>query len=350
MKVRIKDIARLAQVSPGTVDRVIHQRGEVSEETRKKVDRIIKELDYKPDILARTLASKKTWLFAVLMPVSVNGNDFWHAPNTGIDRALHEISPFGIIVRRYYFDQFDRDSFRKQAGELLQESPDAILFAPIFPEESLDFVRQAAGSGIPVFLFNSNIDGVDHVGYIGQNALQSGYLGAKLLTYGIPGEGDILIISLVGRKENHNDIIRRERGFRRFFRENALGMNFNILTIELSQPSVSDLHKKLKPYFDQARIKGVFVPNSRVHRVAAFLEEQGIESVRLIGYDLLPTNVDYLKKGTVDFLISQKPEEQGYRGIMALFNKVILKSDVREVQYIPIDILTKENIDYYEYR
>ncbi len=349
MKVRIKDIARLAQVSPGTVDRVIHNRGEVSEKTRTKVDNILKDLDYKPDILASTLASKKTYLFAVLMPVSVNGNDFWHAPNMGIDRALGEINPFGIMIRRFYFDQFDKESFREQAEILLGEKPDAVLFAPIFPDESVAFVKNCIAAEIHVALFNSNIDEPGHVTYIGQNTMQSGYLGARLLTYGIHGEGDIMIVSLVGKKENHNDIIRRERGFRKFFAENEAS-NFNLITIELAQPAPEVLSAKLNPYFSKARIKGIFVANSRVHRVAAYLEEQGIHDVRLLGYDLLPENVEYLKKGIVDFLISQKPEEQGYRGIMTLFNKIILKKEILETQYIPIDILTRENIDYYEYR
>ncbi len=349
MKVRIKDIARLAQVSPGTVDRVIHNRGEVSAKTREKVNHILQELDYKPDILAQTLASKKTWLFAVLMPVSVNGNDFWHAPNVGIDRASGEISPFGIMIRRFYFDQFDKESFREQAEILLRELPDAVLFAPIFPEESVDFVRKCMDAGIQVALFNSNIDEPEHVTYIGQNALQSGYLGARLLTIGVQGEGDILIISLVGKKENHNDIIRRERGFRKFFAENP-AMNFNLITVEMTQPTSEALASRLGSYFGKARIKGIFVANSRVHRVASFIGEHDIRNVRLVGYDLLPENVDCLKKGLIDFLISQKPEEQGYRGIMTLFNKIILKKEVEEVQYIPIDILTRENIDYYEYR
>ncbi len=349
MKVRIKDIARLAQVSPGTVDRVIHDRGEVSEKTRKKVDKILQELDYKPDILARTLASKKTWLFAVLMPVSVNGNDFWHAPNVGIDRASSEINPFGIIIRRFYFDQFDKESFLAQSEAVQNEAPDAVLFAPIFPAESMDFVNKCTNAGIQVALFNSNIDELVKVCYIGQNALQSGYLGAKLLTYGIPVDGDVLLISLVGKKENHNDIIRRERGFRKFFSDNS-ALNFNLITVEMRQPTGDELSKKLDSYFGKARVKGIFVANSRVHRVAAYLEEHGLNHVRLIGYDLLPENVDYLRKGLVDFLISQKPEEQGYRGIMTLFNMIILKKEVQKVQYIPIDILTRENIDFYEYR
>ena len=57
--IRILDIAKKAGVSIGTVDRVLHQRGEVSEETREKILKIIREFDYRPNILASTLASKK---------------------------------------------------------------------------------------------------------------------------------------------------------------------------------------------------------------------------------------------------------------------------------------------------
>ncbi|MFW5657196.1 MAG: LacI family DNA-binding transcriptional regulator, partial [Bacteroidota bacterium] len=67
-KIRIKDIAQLAGVSIGTVDRVIHNRGEVSEKTREKILNIVKEMNFEPDILASTLASKKTFRFAVLFP------------------------------------------------------------------------------------------------------------------------------------------------------------------------------------------------------------------------------------------------------------------------------------------
>ena len=95
------------------------------------------------------------------------------------------------------------------------------------------------------------------------------------------------------------------------------------------------ISKKLDPYFSKARVKGIFVANSRVHRVAAYLEEQGLNHVRLLGYDLLPENVEYLRKGIVDFLISQKPEEQGYRGIMTLFNMIILKKEVQESSVYP---------------
>ena len=55
-------------------------------------------------------------------------------------------------------------------------------------------------------------------------------------------------------------------------------------------------------------------------------------------------------KGVIDFLISQKPEEQAYKGIMQLFNALILKKEPEPVQFLPVDIIMKENIENYEYR
>ena len=49
-KIRIKDIARLANVSTGTVDRVLHNRGEVSAKSREKVEKVLKEINYQPNI------------------------------------------------------------------------------------------------------------------------------------------------------------------------------------------------------------------------------------------------------------------------------------------------------------
>ena len=56
--IRIVDIAKMAGVSVGTVDRVIHNRGRVSEENRKKVQTILEMVHYQPNLMARSLASK----------------------------------------------------------------------------------------------------------------------------------------------------------------------------------------------------------------------------------------------------------------------------------------------------
>jgi LacI family transcriptional regulator len=69
----------------------------------------------------------------------------------------------------------------------------------------------------------------------------------------------------------------------------------------------------------------------------------------MIGYDLLENNIQYLKKGTIDFLISQKPASQGYKGVMNLFNTLVLKQPLPPKTPMPIDLITKENVDFYLY-
>ena len=75
-RVRIKDIAKMADVSVGTVDRVIHGRSGVSESSRKRVEEILKQLDYQPNMYASALASNKKYAFACLLPLHEKG-EYW---------------------------------------------------------------------------------------------------------------------------------------------------------------------------------------------------------------------------------------------------------------------------------
>lgn len=68
MKVTINDVAKIANVSPSTVSRVIAGNARISEETRNKVLKIMKELNYHPNIIARSLANKSTKIIGVIVP------------------------------------------------------------------------------------------------------------------------------------------------------------------------------------------------------------------------------------------------------------------------------------------
>ncbi len=68
----IKDVAKRAQVGPATVSRVLNNTGYVSVETRKRVEMAIKELNYKPNELARNLFRKKAGIIAILVPNTVH--------------------------------------------------------------------------------------------------------------------------------------------------------------------------------------------------------------------------------------------------------------------------------------
>jgi len=345
-KTRIKDIARLANVSTGTVDRVIHNRGEVSENTRKKIELIIKELDYHPDILARNLASNRTWRFAVMMPEAVTAHGFWVFPLNGIKRAVEELSHFNVEVSFYHFDQFSRSSFLEMTEKIKPEDFDGLLFAPVFQDEAGRFIAECNAAQLPVVLFNSMVEGSTVVSYVGQDPRQSGFLAGRMMSYGLERGRDLVVVNLSAREDNYGHIIKREQGFRRYFEEHSDRVR-NLVTIDMNGSKDDRLNSELDRCFRDYDVAGIFVTNSRVHLVGAYLARRGALSLRLIGYDLLPENLEYLDREYIDFLISQKPGEQAYRGLMTLFNSTVLKKITEPLQYLPIDLVTKENIIYY---
>jgi LacI family transcriptional regulator len=220
-KIRIKDIAQIANVSIGTVDRVIHRRAGVSRTTRERIQKLLEENNYKPDIIASSLALKREINLAVVMPGLVNDHVFWELPQAGIKRALEELSHYKISIDTYYFDQFNKSDFVKRVRYFPYNRVNGVLFAPVFQEESVAFIKRCKKEEIPVVLFNSLLDTTHVSSFVGQDAFQSGYVAAKLISLGMAGRRDVAIINMSSRKDHYAHLISREKGFRSFFEEHS---------------------------------------------------------------------------------------------------------------------------------
>ncbi len=348
-RTRIKDIAKKANVSIGTVDRVIHNRGEVSKATREKILKIIEELDYQPNILASALATKKTITFDIIFPASQSEEGYWNKPMTGVRKAFQEIRQYGISISTHQFQQSDPESFKQQTRVILQGNPDGVVLAPFFSRESKEFIQNLKDRNIPYVFIDSNIKECEKLSYIGQDSFQSGKLAAKLMNFSIPVDSTILVLHFARAMDNQNHLIQREKGFYEYFEQTDPEKHKKLITLEIENPSDLSFDRKMLLFFEaNPNIRGIFVTNSQVYWIARFLEKYGLRDIRLIGHDLIAENLDFLKKEVVDFLLCQRPEEQGYNAVITLFEHVIMKKPVKTENYTSIDIVTKENVDYYK--
>lgn len=322
------------------MDRIIHNRGQVTEENIKKVNAIIKEYGYKKNILASNLAFNKKFKFAVFLPNN-EGNEYWKAAVIGINKAEEQLTVFGIVIKYIFYD-YTTSSFELEAQKILNLEYDGLLFAPIFYEESVNFLREFKKKSVPIVLIDSNIPEIQGIHYIGQDSYQSGYLGGKLVSYGINTETNVLIPKIIRRTESTtrtNVFLQRIKGFYAYFEDKKNLPKFNFFEVSIKYDTKNQLTIEMFK-----NINSVFVPNSRVHIVATFIKENNLENIRVVGYELLQKNVEYLNNDTIDFLIHQKPEEQGYKGISHLYKKVVLKEeDVDAIEYMPLEIIVKEN-------
>jgi LacI family transcriptional regulator len=346
-KIRIKDIAEKAGVSIGTVDRVIHNRGEVSEKTRQKIMNIVQELNYEPDILASRLASKSEYNFVMLFPDGEGDSTFWQSPLKGVEKALEEIAHYNVNVDFILYDQSDKDSFVKACDKVLQKQPSGVIIAPFFDDPVIKLAAKLRNEDVPYVFINSNIDEMGQLAFIGQDSLQSGYVAAKLMCTGLADNAEILIVNISQAIRSHRHIQKRDMGFEIYLSEREFE-DERLLKLNIDNTSQENVNKVLSETIESnPDIKGIFVSNSRVFRVANYLSKTKNNSIRLIGYDLIENNIRMMSEGYIHYLISQKPIEQGYNATMALFNHIVLKKDIQAERLLPIDIIIKENLKYY---
>ncbi|MBS1563979.1 MAG: LacI family DNA-binding transcriptional regulator [Bacteroidetes bacterium] len=347
-KAGVKEIARRAKVSLATVDRVIHNRSGVSEKTKAKIQAIIEELNYQPNVLAQRLAltTRGTIRLAVLLPTVSEETEYWQAPLEGVSRAETEIMQYGIHIERYYFDQNDSKTFVREVEQVMKYKPDGILFTPLFPEEAIRLIRWSEEEKIPYAVINSDIPGYDYTGYIGPDIFHSGYLSAQLVDYCIDDKHAVLIVNISGEIDNNYAILHKEDGFRAYFKDNNLPNR--LISFKTTQTDYASVTRKLLTLMKAEKdIGAIFVTNSRVSLVARCLESHGLNDIILLGNDLTQENVACLKKGSIDFLICEKPQEQGYRGIMTLFQHLVFSKDIEKTYLMPIDIITRQNYQFY---
>ena len=343
--IRIKDIARLAGVSAGTVDRVLHNRGRVSEESVQKVMNVLNEIDYKPNIIARTLGSNKKYRIAALIPDPVS-DPYWAQSSLGIVQARAEWAHYGIVIEPYLFDQYNKDSFKKRAEEALTTKLDGIVTAPIFYDEALVVFELLRKNSVPYVLFNTNIPEVHPLSFIGQDLFHSGQVGAELLHLGQHEGGNLAVIHIDEDIHNSPHLLEKERGFREYFKhKNKFRFGINEFNLRPDDPHFKDQFDAL---LNDSQLRGIFVSTSKGTSVAAgFLEKCGKKDIRLIGYDMLDENLDYLRSGTIDFLINQNPKRQAFLGISHLVNHLMFKKKPPAMDLFPLEIITLQNLDSY---
>jgi LacI family transcriptional regulator, galactose operon repressor len=346
-KARIKDIAELAGVSIGTVDRVLHKRGEVAKMTRKKVAKIARDLDYSPNFIAQALKTKKKINLVSLLPEPTDESAFWKKHPLGMQRAIDELDPFPVSLNQITFELSDEVDFQKKTAEVLSIHPDGVILAPIFTSESTTFCNNLAKKHIPFVFVDGYIKDTQFLSYTGEDIFQSGRVAGQLTDMVTPENKDILIISIARNLQNVHHLNKRIEGFLSYFTESGRNCREKI-NLSIPDPKSEKIKKEIyKALKKNPDITSFFISGSKSYKIADFIASEGISSINLIGYDIHEQNVIHLKSGIIKFLIGQRPEEQTYKGVRKLFDYLSLNKVPEKIEYLPIDVVTSENVNYF---
>jgi LacI family transcriptional regulator len=341
VSVTIKQIAELAEVSRGTVDKVLNGRPGVNAETKNKILRIAKELDYKPNYLGKALVhiKEKTKIGIILTP---EYNPFVHVIIRGIRNAQEEYEPFGLDISIKMLSTLEPAEQIGFLNYFENEKYDGIGVFPLNDDHVIKKINQISGNGTAVITFNSRIEAIDDICFIGQAHYKGGQTAAGLMNKLIQDDGEIGIIISSKHLSCHQD---RLNGF--IDKVKDFSPKLKIVDIRENQDKKEDAFKIMLEYVNTyPNLKGIYVTGGGVAGVGNALEMTNkAGKIHVICHDIIPDTIELLKKGVVDFALGQNPELQGYLIIKTLFEYLIKKqSPKQKIMDIPIEIATEDTI------
>ena len=336
----VREIARLAETSIGTVDRVLHDRGRVSAETEKKIRALIEKHQFIPNPIARRLKRNRAYRFYALVPRRDQDSGYWGQIIMGIQGGAGEMASLGIETEIIEFDHYEKGAFGKAAREALSKEPDGVIFAPMDPEIALPFVESLHKKKIPYSFFDSDLPGTRPICTIGQNSFKGGYLAGKLLHL-FMGKVKGPVAVLYAPKSYH--ISRRKDGFQSYCREKGFA---SIVKNYSRKNGMVSSDREITGFMNKnPDLKGVFVSYSDVHQIARAAEARRKRgNFFIVGYDLVPENHRLLLEGRIDAIISQRPQEQSRQALQSLYRHIVLESRLDPGMEMPLDIYIRENV------
>ena len=342
MAITIKQIAELAHVSRGTVDKVLNGRPGVKEATRERVLRIARELNYKPNYLGKALvrSKDKTKIGVILTP---EYNPFVHQIISGIHRAQEEFGLFGLEVVIKMLTTLEP---AEQIGILNSFENDGFAGIAVFPLNDEVIIRKinAMGeAGIAVITFNSRIQEIRDICFVGQNHYRGGRTAAGLMSKLLPQGGEIGVIISSHHLSCHQD---RLKGFRDKVAESHADLV--IVEVEENQDKTDTAFQLMLKYsHSHPELKGVYITGGGCSGIGRALDLNGTTGkIKVICHDIIPDTIQLLRAGAVDFALGQNPEQQGYLLIKVLFEYLIKQEDpAGAVIDIPIEIATSDTVN-----
>lgn len=336
----IKEIAALAGVSRGTVDRVLNHRGSVNPATAEKIEKLARDLDYRPNRAGLVLAAQKKNLTLGVILFS-NENPFYTDVLTGVQEKAEELSCYNctVLVRQIAGSV---EAQLEAMDQLVQEGAAGIALAPYNDERIRRRIDQLYHKGIPVVTLNTDIEHSRRMAYVGSNYFKSGSTAAGLLRLMTQGQVHVGIITGSSNILCHTE---RIAGFTEALK--PFQGSIRISRVAEVHDNEDESYEKTRALLSACpEINALYFAAGGVWGGCQGAVSLGLqEKLRIIANDLVPTTRQLVEQGTIAAVICQQPKIQGSRPLDLLFTYLTTgQSPEKEHHYVMTDIRIRENL------
>lgn len=346
-RMTMNQLAKELNVSRTTLYNIMHQKGSFSVQTQERVFRAMEKYNFKTNNNARNLAKNREYKIAFVGFYSTRFEYFFNEIELGIEHAVSEYQDDGLQIIRRYSDREIPEKQIQDLKELEEAGVDNFIIFCYHYEYVYPQIQDMIDRGKHVILFSRRIPDVTPMCSVGCNDYLSGQLMMELLYKLAPENSRVqLLIS----EHNHQDKLvvgERLAGF--YDAMNGSKKKFRMLENAWTSPVPEDEKAHIREVLDREKPDVVIDFVCNLAFVAEYLKESGRADTILLGYDVYPEVVPYIKDYTIDATIYQDLASQSFRAVQLLFEFVCYGKRMRQDNYyLPLDVVFASNCEYFE--
>ncbi|GAB4108992.1 MAG: substrate-binding domain-containing protein [Acidobacteriota bacterium] len=273
---------------------------------------------------------------------------FWRSVEAGARRAASEL---GVeIIWKGPLKENDRALQISVVEQFVTEGVSGIVLAPLDDNALLRPVRGAMAKGIPVIIFDSNLNGKvgeDFVSFVATDNYAGGRMAGEEMARLLEGRGKVAMLRyMVGSASTTH----REQGFLDALKEHP-GIEL-ILENQYGGATSGESIQKSEELLDTLRqADGIFCPNeSSTYGMLVTLRKHNLAGkVRFVGFDSSEELVRGLEEGQLQALVLQNPRHMGYMAVKTMVDHLNGRPVPERID-TGVTLVTRENLDQPEIR
>jgi LacI family transcriptional regulator len=336
--VGIKDIARAAGVSIGTVDRALHDKPGINPATRRRVLDRAASLGYRPNLAARHLKSRTVLRVSVHLPREIAL--FWDSLRDGIRDAAAPFEPTLQVEYRSHARLGEGDVELVNAA--LDSGVSGLIVAPGDPAALGPCLRRAAEQRVPVICVVTDAPGADRLASVSADPFTVGSVAGELIARFLPGGGEVAFFTGWLGTEDHAEKL---RGFHASV--DAVGHGVRVAEIVEAHDDERVGYRRARAVLDaHPDLRAIYVSTVNSMPVLRAVDrKRRTGRVAIVTTDLFPALVPRIRSGQVAATIYQRPLSQGRLALQALYQFLLDgTSPPARIKVLP-HVVMRSNLD-----
>ena len=338
-RIRIREIAKLANVSIGTVDRAFHGRKGIRDQTREKVLQIAKDLGYTPNPAARALSVGAAVIrIGVCIPREIHF--FYDQLRAGI---LAEAGRFAALGVEVVYHPVGRLGEGEEAAveQLLEDNVQALLITPGDPQRLSPLIQKAERKNIRIICVASDAPQAGRSCAVCVDPRVSGSLAAELMSrFGPPNSRVAIITGMKVTEDHRKKVLFFSQQFSRFCPAGKV-----VRVVEGHEDEDETFQKCFDLLGKLKDLTGLYVTTANCLPVCRAIGARGLSgTLVLIATDLFGEMVPYFKKGTIAASIYQQPYAQGQTAVRLLVDYALRGRAIPETYYLSPAVVMRSNL------